>query len=206
MRPAPLSVRLGCAIAIAAPMLVLAGCRGETSHDPPIVPIRNMYNQPRYDIQSESEFFADKRTMREPVEGTISTEQEIDERVSEGLLDNRTGYVMTIPEEVVERSGGMPELIDRGESRFNIYCVPCHDRTGSGDGMAVKRGMSKPPSLHAESVRTMPDGKLYATISHGVRNMPAYGPQIPIDDRWAIVAYVRALEISKAQLASEAKP
>ena len=191
--------------AISSPLL-LTGCRGETTHETPFVGIRNMYNQPKSKIQGESAFFADHRDMRPPVEGAVSREAEVDDRIGKGLLEDNSGYVLTVPNEVVEKSGGMDALIHRGQDRFGIYCTPCHDMTGAGNGMVVKHGMLKPPSFHEDRIRHLPDGQIFATISNGIRNMPAYGPQIPVNDRWAIVSYVRALELSQAQVASEKKP
>jgi mono/diheme cytochrome c family protein len=184
----------------------LAGCRGETTRETPIVPIRNMYFQPKYNMQDESEYFDDKRTMRMPVEGTVARGDELDERIAKGRTEDGSAYVDIIPNEVAARHGGMESFVKRGQERFNIYCAPCHDKTGSGDGMVVKHGMLKPPTFHQDRLRHAPDGQIFATISNGVRNMPAYGPQIPIDDRWAIVSYFRALQLSQAPLASETKP
>ncbi|MEO7110509.1 MAG: cytochrome c [Polyangiaceae bacterium] len=182
------------------------GCRGQTTEDEPIVPIRNMYDQPKYSMQQESAFFPDHRNMRPPPEGVVSREEEWDESIASGRLDDGSGYVLTIPEGVVEQAGGMEALVKRGQDRFGIYCTPCHDHTGSGDGMAVRHGMMKPPTFHQDRLRHAPDGQIFATISNGVRNMPAYGPQIPVRDRWAVVSYVRALQISQAAVAAEVKP
>ena len=198
MRPSAFVIVLAAAGA-------LAGCRGQTSRETPIQPIRNMFNQPKYSMQQESAFFPDHRTMRTPPEGVVSREEEWDETIASGRLDDDSGYVLTIPEQVTEQAGGMEALVKRGQDRFNIYCTPCHDRTGSGDGMAVRRGMMKPPSFHQDRLRHAPDGQIFATISNGIRNMPEYGPQIPVRDRWAIVSYVRALQISQAPLAAETK-
>jgi hypothetical protein len=185
-------------------LAALSGCRGQTSKDSPIVGIRGMYDQPRYDMQSKSEFFADRRTMRSPVEGTIAREQQIDvdPEVGGGRTRDDSGYVLTVPPIVVERMGGAEAFVARGQERFNIYCTPCHDATGSGHGMAVKHGMLAPPTFHQDRIRHMPDGQLFATISNGIRNMPAYGISVPAFDRWAIVAYVRALQLSQAPIAS----
>ena len=183
---------------------VLAACRGQTSPDPPVVPIRNMYDQPKYEMQSGGDFFADDRAMRPQVEGTISREQEIDPRVAHGLNEERNGYVMTIPQEAVDHFNGMDAMLARGKERYGIYCTPCHGLDGSGLGIVARRGMVPPPTYHQDRIRHMPDGQLYATIENGVRNMPAYGPQVPTFDRWAIVAYVRALEIAQAR--PEKKP
>ncbi len=183
---------------------VLAACRGQTSPDPPVVPIRNMYDQPKYDMQSVGAFFADERAMRPQVEGTISREEEIDPRVAHGLNEEGNGYVMTIPQEAIDHFNGMDATLARGKERYGIYCTPCHGLDGAGLGIVARRGMVPPPTYHQDRIRHMPDGQLYATIENGVRNMPAYGPQVPTFDRWAIVAYVRALEIAQAR--PEKKP
>lgn len=174
------------------------GCRGESSPEPPVQLIRNMLQQPRYNPQSYSTYFGDHRTMREPVPGTVSRETPVDDdEVTTGRLDDQTGYVLRVPGKVALGFGGADAMLARGQERFNIYCAPCHDRTGKGNGTVVQRGFPKPPSLHEPRVKQLPDGQLYATIANGVRNMPAYSAQIPVRDRWAIVAYVRALELSQ---------
>ena len=195
-------------IVVALASLSSSACRGATSKDAPIVGIRNMYDQPKYDIQEESSFFADHRAMRPLVDGVISTEEEIDPRIGQGRLEDQTGYVLTIPTEVVSdtRVGGMDRLVARGQARYGIYCVPCHDGTGSGNGLAKKRAIASgatafaPPTFHQDRLRHMPDGQLFATITNGKNNMPPYAMQIPVLDRWAIVAYVRALQIAQPKL------
>jgi mono/diheme cytochrome c family protein len=180
---------------------VVTGCRGQKSEDSPIVLIRNMYHQPRYNPQSTSDYFEDGRTMRTPVEGTVARDRfEENEEISTGRLNDDSGYVLTVPDETVRRAGGMEPLLARGQERFGIYCTPCHDHTGAGNGTVVQRGFQKPPTLHDPRIRQMPDGQLFATIKNGVRNMPAYGAQIPSSDRWAIVSYVRALELSQLSM------
>jgi len=203
----PLSFVLVCASGLA-----LGACRGQTSAEPPLAPIRNMFDQPRYDMQSQSAYFEDERTMRLPVDGTIPREQEIEPSIATGR-DEGGAYVLTIPTEVVraariapshpgaESPTGMTALLERGHQRFDIYCSPCHSRVGDGQGIVVKRGMQPPPSFHIDRIRHMPDGQLFATLSDGLRAMPSYKAQIPLADRWAIVAWVRALEISQAQRA-----
>jgi mono/diheme cytochrome c family protein len=89
------------------------------------------------------------------------------------------------------------EIVERGQQRFNVYCAPCHDRTGSGEGMIVKRGYAKPPSYHIDRLRQAPDGHFYDVITSGFGAMPDYAAQIPPRDRWAIVAYIRALQLSQ---------
>jgi mono/diheme cytochrome c family protein len=196
---------LPAALAVGA----IAGCRGQTSEDPPILLERNMYDTERYNPESYSTFFADHRTMRSPVEGTVAREAALeDSEVATGLLPDESNYVQTIPQGLVTHMGGMEKVLARGEERFGIYCAPCHGLTGDGKGMVVckrdkvtdaceSRGFPPLPSYEDPRIREMPDGQLFATITHGVRTMPAYGPQVPIQDRWAIVAYVRALEISQ---------
>lgn len=180
-------------------LLALAACRGQTTADPPIVPLRNMFDQDRYDPQSASRFFADQRTMRAPVVGTVARETILDPAVGQGRLPDDSGYVLEVPPAAVASYGNMGALVERGRERFNIYCRPCHDGTGSGKGRAVERGLKpEPPTFHQDRIRQMPDGQLFATVTRGVRNMPAYGAQIPVHDRWAIVGYVRALQLAEA--------
>ena len=185
----------------AALLALLGGCRGQTSHEEPQAILRNMSQLPRYNAQSYSAYFPDKRTMRPPLEGTLAREMEISPVVAEGRTADGQGFVETIPPVVVQRAGDMERLLARGESRYGIYCTPCHDGLGTGKGMVIQRAANQgfqPPTFHQERIRTMPDGQLFQTISYGFNSMPAYGPQIPIDDRWAVVAYVRALQLSQA--------
>lgn len=183
-------------------------CRGQTSKDTPIVGIRNMYDQPKYEIQEESAFFADHRTMRPLVDGVVSTEEETDVRIAQGRLEDQSGYVLTIPAEVVNdpKNGGIEKMAARGQARYGIYCAPCHDGTGSGNGLVKKRAIASgatafvPPTFHQDRIRHMPDGQLFATITNGKSNMPPYAMQIPVNDRWAIVAYVRALQIAQPKV------
>jgi cytochrome c5 len=176
-----------------------AGCRGQTSSDPPIVALRDMFNQARYNPQAESQLFPDGRTMRMPVLGTVSREREIDPELGEGRLPDDSDYVAEVPEAIAQRFGGAPAMLERGLSRYDIYCRPCHDGTGAGRGTVITRSnwQPPPPSFHQDRIRQMPDGQLFATISHGVRTMPSYGAHIPVNDRWAIVSYVRALQLSQ---------
>jgi mono/diheme cytochrome c family protein len=191
---------------VALTLGALAACRGQTSEDAPIVPIRNMYSQPKYLMQQRGEFFEDDRAMRPPVEGTISRETEIEPRIAHGRLDDDTGYVLTLPQEAIDHYGGMDRTLARGQERFGIYCAPCHGLDGAGQGMVVKHGLIQPPTYHQDRLRHIPDGQIFATIENGIRNMPAYGPQIPTFDRWAIVSYVRALQISQQGVPAQASP
>jgi mono/diheme cytochrome c family protein len=188
---------------------LLVGCRGETSKDPPVVPIRNMYDQPRYKMQGETDQFADHRMMRPKVEGAVPREAEVDPEAATGRLPDGSGYVLEIPPRVVDTFGDMDRLLARGKDRYAIYCALCHDATGSGNGLvtahAVAAGAAamKPPSYHDARLRHAPDGQIFATISNGVRNMPPYGYALAPRDRWAIVGYMRALQVSQASLGGQ---
>jgi mono/diheme cytochrome c family protein len=209
---------LALCLAIAGAAASLAGCRGQTSDDPPIAPERNMYDTERYNPESYSQFYPDHRTMRTPVPGTIARDRyEDDPEMATGLLADKSGYALTVPQMAVRNAGGLEKMLARGQDRFNIYCAPCHGRTGDGKGMVVckrestdqpceSRGFAPLPSYEDARLRHMPDGQLFATITHGVRTMPAYGPQIPIADRWAIVSYVRALEMSQLAESTPTEP
>lgn len=199
-------------------VLSVAGCDwweppfyGWESEEPPVVPLRNMYNQPRYDTQERSPFFADGRTMRPQVPGTVSRETDPDIEVATGRTADGAAWVLTVPTAVTARAGGADHLLARGRDRYHIYCVPCHSVSGDGTGMVARRAEEsgalglKPPTFHDDRLRHIPDGQLYATITNGVRNMPAYGHNIPIDDRWAIVTYVRALQLTQSSEASAQK-
>lgn len=198
-----LQMRRLCAVLVPVALLSVS-CRGATSKESPVVGIRNMYDQPKYDIQEESSFFTDHRAMRPLVDGVISVEEETDPRIAQGRLEDQTGYVLTIPDEVVKKD--MDGLVARGRARYGIYCAPCHDNTGSGNGLVKKRAVASgatafaPPTFHQDRIRHMPDGQIFATISNGKNNMPPYAMQIPVHDRWAIVSYVRALQIAQPKV------
>lgn len=180
----------------------LAACRGEESTEPPIHLQRNMFTQDKGKPQRENEFFADKRTQRPPVEGTVprGALDPNDPRVT-GIADGSP--VTKIPVPVTA------QLMARGQERYDIYCAPCHDRTGGGNGIVVQRAggsMVKPPSYHQQSLREQPVGYFYGVITNGVRTMPAYAHQIPVEDRWAIVAYLRALQRSQGASLADVPP
>jgi mono/diheme cytochrome c family protein len=188
-------------LAVLTLLLGLGGCRGAPTQEEPVVPIRNMHQQPRYNAQGSSVFFSDGRAMRPLVPHTVAQEMEPELEVETGWSDDRQTWVLTIPVPVVDGFGGMAELVARGQDRYDIYCSACHGFAGDGDGAVAQRagGPISPPTYHADAIRRMPDGQMFATISRGVRNMPAHGHSIPPRDRWAIVGYVRALQLSQAQ-------
>ncbi len=167
-------------------LLALGACRGQPSAEQPIHLVPDMDWQPKFQPGEETPLFEDGRTMRPVVDGTVAQGQLNED---EGFHTGKVGtqFVGKVPLTVDAA------LLRRGRERFGIYCTPCHDATGAGQGMVVKRGYPPPISLTSERVLTMPDGNIFATITSGVRNMPGYRKQIPVEDRWAIVAWVRVL-------------
>ncbi len=166
--------------------------------EPRVHVIPDMDNQPKVKTQSRLMLFADRRGMRPPVPGTVARGAVIgDSALILGKNDD-DGWVETSPVPVT-----MP-MLERGRQRYEIYCSPCHGLAGYGDGMVALRAdqlqegtWTPPTSFHTDLVRERPPGHLFNTISNGIRNMPSYGSQIPVDDRWAIVAYVKALQRSQ---------
>jgi mono/diheme cytochrome c family protein len=150
-----------------------------------------MDSQEKYKAQSESEFFTDHSTMRQPVEGTVAR----------GYLREDTEYYQgkNAGGEFIEKAPIDLDIntLERGQERFNIYCSPCHSRVGDGRGIMINKGYLPPPSFHIDRIREMPDGQVYDVITNGVRNMPSYRHQVNPGDRWAIVGYVRALQRSR---------
>jgi mono/diheme cytochrome c family protein len=180
-----------------ATLLSLVGCRGNTSSEPPIHLQRNMFTQDKGKPQRENTFFEDHRTMRPLVEGTVPTHAAVDPGPYRTGKDDAGAYVTKWPAEV-------PVTIDvvrRGQERYNIYCSPCHDGTGGGNGTVIQRanklGRWQPTSYFEDRIMTMPIGQIFETITNGVRTMPGYSYQVPVGDRWAIVSYVRALQRSQ---------
>lgn len=170
----------------------LMGCaRGRPSENTPIHLNQNMDDQPRYKPQAASTFYDDGSAMRLPIDGTVARGS---------LREDSVYFVGRLVNGSLVKNNPMPlsmELLERGKDRYQIYCTPCHGATGSGQGTIIKRGMLAPPSFHEQRLVDTADGHLYDVITNGVRNMPAYKYQIPVDDRWAIVAYVRALQRSQ---------
>jgi Cytochrome C oxidase, cbb3-type, subunit III len=151
---------------------------------------QKMADQPRYEPLQKSDFFEDQRASRPLVDGTVARGQlDADEQFYAGKVDGKPVETFPFP---IDR-----EILLRGQERFNIFCSPCHDRVGSGEGMIVRRGYRAPPSLHIDRLRAAPPGHFFDVISHGFGAMPDYAAQIPPADRWAIVAYIRALQLSQ---------
>jgi hypothetical protein len=175
---------VGLGIAVLAGLL-LVGCR------------QDMHDQPRFKPLAESDFYPDLRSAREPVEGTVARGQLHEDRYFyTGRMGNNPGDYM--PFAVTQAD------LDRGRERFNIYCAPCHSRLGDGNGMIPQRGYRHPPSYHDERLRKAPLGYFFQVISEGFGAMPDYAGQIPPRDRWCIVAYIRALQLSQNATVADA--
>ncbi|MDP1917478.1 MAG: c-type cytochrome [Myxococcales bacterium] len=182
----------------------LVGCRGWESDKPPVHLIPNMDTQEKVKSyrKDTTGLFEDGRTMRAPVEGTVALGQlDEDDTFFKGT-DEKGEYVLALPA-TVKGDDGAPkaDVIARGKERFKIYCTPCHGPNGDGDGLVntTKGLIVPPPSMHSDRVKELKNGRLYAAIAVGVNNgnMASYAAQIPVEDRWAIVAFVRDLERQK---------
>jgi mono/diheme cytochrome c family protein len=169
----------------------IAGSRGKLSRKPPIEVFPDMDRQPKIRPQTPSAFFADGRSSRLPVEGTVARGSAfLDAPINTGLVTGTTNFVANNPLQVT------PELMARGQQRFQIYCAPCHSPLGDGNGITKSFGMAVVANLHDPRIVGLPDGELFHVITNGRNLMGPYRSQIEIQDRWAIVAYVRALQLS----------
>ena len=183
------------------PLVLIARARVTTTSKPRIHIIQDMDDQPKFKPQQANPMFADTRAMRPPVPGTVARGTLVgDPRLDMGLDDpaDPASWVEVMPVAVT------PALMERGRERYDVFCSPCHGLGGVGDGAvavradALQEGTWTPPSsFHTELVRSRSVGHLYNTITNGIRNMPAYGTMIDREDRWAIVAYLRALQRSQ---------
>lgn len=158
--------------------LLAAGCR------------QDMHDAPRYEPLEASTFFADGRSSRPLLANTVARGQlRQDRHLYEGIVEGQPAE--TLPMAVT------PQLMARGQERFNVFCAPCHGRMGAGDGMIVERGFRKPPSYHEDRLRNAPVGYFFDVMTHGFGAMQDYSAQLPVADRWAIAAYIRALQFSQ---------
>lgn len=180
-------------VCIGGAALFFASCQGKISEKPPVHPNMNMDQQPRKEAQEVNKFFDDNRSMRTPVEGTIARGLKKDDLAYYKGIDENENWIADIPIPVTK------ELLYRGQDRYDIYCSVCHGGTGNGKGiiMTGNYGYVPAPTYHQDRLREAPDGELYSAIYNGVRTMPSYATQIKVEDRWAIVAYIRALQASQ---------
>ncbi|RIK82538.1 MAG: quinol:cytochrome C oxidoreductase [Planctomycetota bacterium] len=161
-------------IAVAA----LAGCH------------QDMYDQPRYEPLEPSDFFGDGRSARPLVPGTVIYGAEMaDDVLHTGRSDGELATELPLELDAA--------LLRRGQERFNIYCSNCHGRSGDGNGMIVQRGYRQPPTYHSDRLRGAPIGHFFEVMTNGFGVMPAYSIQVNAGDRWAIAAYIRALQLSQ---------
>lgn len=158
---------------------------------------QDMHDQPKAKPQSKSAFFVDGRTGRLPVEGTVARgELRADDHLYRGKVDG--AFATTFPFKIDAA------LMERGRERYAIYCTPCHGATGLGNGMVIQRGFKVPAtSHHIERLRNAPVGYWFDVITNGFGVMFGYASQIPVNDRWAIIAYVRALQLSRNATAED---
>ncbi len=180
--------------------IVLCGCRGQKSTEPPILPIQNMVEQTSYGPQSKNDFFKDGQANRPPVPGTVAQGEE---KTNKPLYfgqetdssDQNPIWIKKIPIKL------NVQVLERGQREFNVYCAPCHGKTGDSDGLVTQRagGAIRPSNLHDKDRMNLTVGKIYDAVRNGVNNwnMPGFAAQMSVEDRWAVVAYVRALQISR---------
>jgi len=161
-------------------LLACAGCR------------LDMHVQPRYNPYDPTDFFGDGQSARQPVPGTVPRGDLTlgpNEALYTGKMDGQPAEAFPFPVTA--------DILARGRERFNIYCTPCHGLSGDGDGMIVQRGFRRPPSFHDDRLRTAAVGHFFDVITNGLGIMYPYGSRVPPQDRWAIIAYIRALQLSR---------
>lgn len=180
--------------------------RATHSPVPRISIVPDMDTQQKYKTQAYNSLFADHRAMRLPPDGAVARDETgLDTRLQHGQAGG--AWITTLPMTVT------PELMRRGREQYGIYCAPCHGQLGYGNGPVDARASQlqegtwvAPSNYHTALVRGRPVGHLYNTITNGIRNMPSYGAQISVEDRWAIVAYIRALQRSQNATLSDVPP
>jgi mono/diheme cytochrome c family protein len=164
--------------------LAMFGCR------------QDMHDQPRYRLNAASDFWSDRRAARPAVQGTVARGQlKADSLYYTGTIQGKEVDLFPMP---VTR-----EMVERGRDRYNVYCSPCHGLSGKGDGMIVSRGLKNPPSYHTEALRDSAAGHFFAVITKGNGSMASYAARIPVEDRWAIVSYIRVLQQSQNVLVTQ---
>ncbi|MEA2490956.1 MAG: hypothetical protein QOH21_2748 [Acidobacteriota bacterium] len=168
-------------------LLALGACR------------QKMSNQPRYDPLEASDFFSNGMSAQPRIEGTVARGELVtDPFLVTGKINGVVANGFPFP---VTRA-----VVDRGQERFNIYCSECHGRLGDGNGMIPSRGYRRPPSYHTETLRNAPTGHFFDVMTNGFGAMPPYKTMIPPADRWAIVAYIRALQLSQHATVADVPP
>lgn len=192
------------------PLAAIMRSRVSYKTEPRVHIFQDMDNQAKYKAQSAAAIFADGRSMRMPIPGTVARGQlDLDDHYHRGFelvpIEDQPGKWTTVYFDSMPKQVRVDErLIRHGQERYNIHCAPCHGYDGKGEGMVHQRAAAlgepswvPPTNLHTDQVRHRPDGHLFNTITNGIRNMAPYGHQVPVADRWAIVAYIRALQLSQ---------
>lgn len=171
--------RLVPLLALAASGLLTAGCR------------QGMANQPKAKPLAESRFYGDGLASRVPPAGTVARGFLREDRALYAGVGADGKFVAELPVPLTK------ELLLRGRERYDVFCSPCHARQGNGQGMIVQRGFKQPSSFHVDRLRQQPIGYFYDVMTNGFNQMSSYASQVPPEDRWAIAAYVRALQLSQ---------
>ena len=176
-----------------AVLLVVAGCAFLAACR------QDMHDAPRYEPLEASTFFTDGRGSRALVANTVARGMlREDEHLYQGKIDGQLTDSFPMPVTA--------EVMARGRERFNVFCAPCHGRTGQGNGMVVQRGFRAPPSFHEERLRTAPVGYFFDVQTNGFGAMADYAAQVPVADRWAIAAFIRALQFSQRATVGDVPP
>ncbi|MBX9836937.1 MULTISPECIES: c-type cytochrome [Silvanigrella] len=179
---------------------ILVGCRGQKSTEPPILPIQNMVEQTSYGPQSKNEFYKDQMANRPPVPGTVAQgEEKTNKQLYLGQeatsTDQNPIWVKKIPIKLDQKT------LKHGQDLYNIYCSLCHGKSGDSNGLVTQRsgGAIRPSNIHDQDRLNLPVGKIYDAVRNGVNNwnMPGFAAQMTVEDRWAVVSYVRALQLSR---------
>lgn len=174
------SRRLAALLGAALLMIGTAGCELRQA----------MYDQEKYEPLEASAFFADGMSFRSQVDGTVARGQlMLDEHFYQGKIQGQLAETLPV---AVDR-----QLLERGQERYDIFCAPCHGRTGAGNGMIVQRGLKQPLTFHQQRLREVPVGHFYDVITNGFGVMYSYASRISVADRWAIVAYIKVLQLSQ---------
>jgi len=169
------------ALVVVAALLMVAGCR------------QDMHDAPSYDPLQATTFFPDGRASRTPVANTVARGQlREDVHLYQGRVDGQLAATFPMPVTA--------QVMARGQERFNVFCAPCHGKTGAGNGMVVQRGFRAPPSFQEERLRNAPAGYFFDVMTNGFGAMQDYSAQVPPQDRWAIAAYIRALQLTNARV------
>jgi len=175
-----------CIVAVVS----ILGFRGDTFQKPPLRIFPDMDFQSKYKPQSESAFFADGRTDRLPVQGTVARGHwGEDDHLWTGKVGGE--YAVGFPMDVDL------EFVEKGREKFTIYCTPCHGGLGDGNGVTKARGIAIAPSYHSDRIRTMPEGQIFETITNGYGQMRSYADKLTPEERWAVIAWVRVLQRSQ---------